>query len=68
MARRKSTGSAKKRTSMFLSADGLKAAARKAEKLGISRSMYVDQLIRQDTKLAVGVDLDEPAKPASVFG
>lgn len=68
MARKKSTGATKKRTSMFLSAEVLKASARKAEKLGISRGMYLEQLIRRDTGLGVGVDLRKPAEPASVFG
>lgn len=55
----------KTRTSMFISTEALKASAKKAAKLGISRGLYLEQLIRRDTGLGVGVDLnDEP----SVFG
>lgn len=55
----------KKRTSLWLSNDALKASAKKATKLGISRGLYLEQLIRRDTGLGVGVDLDEAP---SVFG
>ena len=55
----------KKRTSLWLSNDALKASAKRADKLGISRGLYLEQLIRRDTGLGVGVDLDEPT---SVFG
>lgn len=49
----------KKRTSLWLSNEALKASAKKADKLGISRGLYLEQLIRRDTGLGVGVDLDE---------
>lgn len=54
---------------MFLSSEVLKASAKKAEKLGISRGMYLEQLVRVDTGLGVGVELNESVKPepASVF-
>lgn len=55
----------KKRTSLWLSNDALKASAKKADKLGISRGLYLEQLIRRDTGLGVGVDLDPTP---SVFG
>lgn len=55
----------KKRTSLWLSNEALKASAKKADKLGISRGLYLEQLIRRDTGLGVGVDLDEKT---SVFG
>lgn len=55
----------KTRTSMFISTEALKASAKKAAKLGISRGLYLEQLIRRDTGLGVGVDLDEQP---SVFG
>jgi hypothetical protein len=49
----------KKRTSLWLSSAALKASEKKATKLGISRGLYLEQLIRRDTGLGVGVDLDE---------
>lgn len=55
----------KTRTSMFISTEALKASAKKAAKLGISRGLYLEQLIRRDTGLGVGVDLNEEP---SVFG
>lgn len=55
----------KSRTSMFISTEALKASAKKAAKLGISRGLYMEQLIRRDTGLGVGVPLDETP---SVFG
>lgn len=55
----------KTRTSMFISTEALRASAKKAAKLGISRGLYLEQLIRRDTGLGVGVDLDEQP---SVFG
>lgn len=56
----------KKRTSMWLSSEVLKASAKRADKLGISRGLYVEQTLRRDLGLGVGVDLDEA--PADVFG
>jgi hypothetical protein len=53
------------RTSLFISKDALKAATDKAHGLGISRGQYLDQLVRRDTNLPVGVVFDEPP---SVFG
>lgn len=54
----------KTRTSMFLDDAVLRASAKKAAKLGISRTMYMEQLIRRDLGLGVGVAID--AQP-SVF-
>ena len=56
----------KTRTSMFISTEALKASAKKAAKLGISRGLYLEQLIRRDTGLGAGVDLN--GDPPSVFG
>ena len=64
-ARKPSKNKGKTRTSMFISKEALKASAAKAAKLGISRGLYLEQLIRRDTGLGVGVILDD--KP-SVFG
>ena len=66
MARKKSTGKTKKRTSMFLSSEALKASAKKAEKLGISRGMYLEQLVRVDTGLGVGVELNDKPELSAV--
>lgn len=66
MAKKPSKNKSKTRTSMFISTEALKASAKKAAKLGISRGLYLEQLIRKDTGLGVGVDLDDE-KP-SVFG
>lgn len=64
-----SRNTGKSRTSMFISTEALKASAKRAAKLGISRGLYMEQLIRRDTGLGVGVDLDaQPEAPASVFG
>ena len=54
---------------MFISTEALKASAKRAAKLGISRGLYMEQLIRRDTGLGVGVDLDaQPEASPSVFG
>lgn len=58
-AKKSSKNKGKTRTSMFISNDALKASAKKADKLGISRGMYLEQLIRADTGLGVGVALNE---------
>jgi hypothetical protein len=55
----------KARTSLWLTQDALKASAKKAAKLGLTRGLYLEQLIRRDTGLGVGVALDEQP---SVFG
>lgn len=67
MAKKPSKNKSKTRTSMFISTEALKASAKKAAKLGISRGLYLEQLIRKDTGLGVGVDLDDEQQP-SVFG
>lgn len=67
MAKKPSKNKSKTRTSMFISTEALKASAKKAAKLGISRGLYLEQLIRKDTGLGVGVDLDDEPAP-SVFG
>lgn len=67
MAKKPSKNKSKTRTSMFISTEALKASAKKAAKLGISRGLYLEQLIRKDTGLGVGVDLDDEPTP-SVFG
>lgn len=64
-AKKPSKNKGKRRTSMWLSVEALKASEKKADKLGISRGLYLDQLIRKDTGLGVGVDLDDAP---SVFG
>lgn len=64
-AKKPSKNKGKTRTSLFLSAEVLRASGKKAAKLGISRGLYLEQLIRRDTGLPVGVDLDEQP---SVFG
>lgn len=66
MARKPSKNKTKTRTSMFISTEALKASAKKAAKLGISRGLYLEQLIRKDTGLGVGVDLND--EQPSVFG
>lgn len=53
------------RTSLWLTRAAHQASEKKAAKRGISRGQYVDQLIRRDTGLDVGVDLDEQP---NVFG
>lgn len=53
-------------TSMRLSASVLKAATGKAAKLGVSRTHYVEQLLRRDLKMEA-VDDVNVAEP-SVFG
>lgn len=63
--KKSSKNKGKTRTSMFISTEALRASAKKAAKLGISRGLYLEQLIRRDTGLGVGVDLDEQP---SVFG
>lgn len=67
MAKKPSKNKSKTRTSMFISTEALKASAKKAAKLGISRGLYLEQLIRKDTGLGVGVDLNDEQTP-SVFG
>lgn len=53
------------RTSMWLSTDLLKTAAKRAQKKGISRTMLIEQILRKELGLGVGVETDgEP----SVFG
>lgn len=66
MAKKPSKNKSKTRTSMFISTEALKASAKKAAKLGISRGLYLEQLIRKDTGLGVGVDLND--EQPSVFG
>ena len=52
----------KKRTSLFLSSDVLKASAKKAAKMGVSRGFYLEQLVRKDTGLPVAVaEAPEPS-------
>ena len=63
--RRQSKNEGSARTSLWLTQAALKASAKKAAKLGITRGKYLEQLIRRDTGLSVRAVLDE--RP-SVFG
>ena len=55
-------GRVKQRVSMWLSGDVLAAASRKASRAGISRTMLIDQVLRRDLGLPVGVVTDDPAE------
>lgn len=69
MAPRKTNKGKGKRTSMWLSEAVLKASAKKAQKLGISRTLYFQQLLRKDLGMeGIGLDEETPAAPPSVFG
>jgi hypothetical protein len=49
-----------KRTSMWLDERLLKASAKKAASLGISRALYFQQLLRKDLGME-GIDLEVPS-------
>lgn len=52
-----------KRTSMWLNEELLAASLKKAEELGVSRTLYFQQLLKKD----LGLDTELPAEPQSVF-
>ena len=59
----------KSRTSMWLSPEVLRASTKRARELGISRTVYFDQLLRKDLGLKVAVEMEqETANEQSVFG
>ena len=64
-AKKPKKNSAKARTSMWLSRDLLKTADSRARQKGVSRTMLIEQILRKDLGLGVGVETD--AEP-SVFG
>lgn len=68
-SKKKSRNTGKVRTSMWLSNEVLIASAKRAAKMGVSRGLYIEQLMRKDLGLgALSMAEDEAETPASVFG
>ena len=69
-AKRPSKNRGKARTSMWLSTEVLKASKKRADRLGISRGLLMEQVLRQALGLgaAIPVGGDTERNPADVFG